>query len=84
MDSFSWKVTHQNTPNDAIPGMKSDCKQPYFRAGGSQVSYYLGVQGNYPSPVGLPVYQKTATEKVLTSPVKKVYGVYPSYLFSDI
>jgi hypothetical protein len=72
-------------PNDAVKGMISDNKQPVFRAGGNQVPNYLGIKGNYKSPVGLPVFPKTKVEEVLSQPVKKVTAIIvPSYLYADI
>jgi len=82
--NYPWKVNHQSLPNDAVKGMVSDYKQPIFRSGGNQVPYYLGIQGNYKSPVGLPVFAKTPVEKVLTQQVKKLNeDIRPSYLFAD-
>jgi hypothetical protein len=82
--NYPWKVSHQYVPNDEVKGMVSDNKQPVFRAGGNQVPYYLGVKGNYKSPVGLPVLPKTSVEKALIQPVKKLNeDNRPSYLFAD-
>jgi len=82
--NYPWKVSHPNVPNSMVKGMLSDNQQPVFRAGGNQVPYYLGIQGNYKSPLGLPVFAKTPVEKVLTQQVKKLNeDIRPSYLFAN-
>lgn len=83
--NYPYKVNHQSMPNDAVKGMVSEYKLPVFRAGGNQVPYYLGIRGNYKSPVGLPVFQKTPVEKaLLKSPVSKLNeDIRPSYLFAN-
>ena len=81
--NYPYKVNHQGVPNDLVKGMRSEYKLPVFRAGGNQVPYYLGVKGNYESPVGLPQQMKTPSQKVQMYEDRKATGIPPSYLYAD-
>ena len=68
--------------NSLVAGMKSDCEQPLFYSGGSQVPYYLGIRGNTPNSAKLSTFKDTPAEQVeKTQPKFTTKGRFaPSYL----